>query len=102
MHFKSFWNVTNFTCKKQGEKVFFSASLNTNAQFDPNVMYELNDSPIPSEIIPQIQATLPSVGCGSNWENARSCIVNVRPDGYMEIISPAKQNFYKINGFWML
>lgn len=102
MHFKSFWNVSNFSCKKHGEKVFLSMSLNTSVQFDPNVVYDITDSPIPEEIIPKNQATLPSVGCGSNWENARSCIVNIRPDGYIEIISPVKQSFYKVNGFWML
>ena len=101
LHFADFWNITAFVCRKQGNKVFFNASFQTNAIVQANHMYDLNTASIPSELLPAEDSYLNAIAVAGDWTGATACVCNVLKGGTVEFMTPAVKAFYKISGSWI-
>ena len=98
-----FYDVTDFDLRKRGNEVFFNVSLSmqSGTQFDPNTLYSIGPSPMPSELRPNKVFFLSGYGCDSNWGNPTPISVFVDTRGYVQYCASSKKTYFKISGHWI-
>lgn len=97
-----FYDVSAFDMRMKGNEVFLniSISLQSSAQFDPNMPYIINTKPIPEELRPDKTYHLQGFGCDSNWGQATTMAVIIEPSGYIKYTAPSRSAFFKLSGHW--
>lgn len=98
-----FYDVRDFDLRKRGNEVFFNVSLSmqSGAQFDPNTLYSIGPSPMPSELRPKKVYFLNGYGCDSNWGNTTAISTFVDEKGYVRYCASSKKTYFKISGHWI-
>lgn len=98
-----FYDVTDFDLRKRGNVVFFNVSLSmkSGTQFDPNTLYSIGPSPMPSELRPNKVFFLSGYGCDSNWGNPIAISAYVDASGYVRYCASARKTYFKISGHWI-
>ena len=98
-----FYDVTDFDLRKRGNEVFFNVSLSmqSGTQFDPNTLYSIGPSPMPSELRPKKVYSLNGYGCDSNWGNPTAISAFVGEKGYVRYCASVRKAYFKISGHWI-
>lgn len=99
---QSFYYVEDYDLRKSGNRVDFnvSLSLQSGAQFDPNTLYSIGPSPMPSELRPQKVYFLNGYGCDENWGNPTAISAFVDEEGYVRYCASVRKAYFKISGHW--
>lgn len=103
MPIADFYDVTDFDLRKRGNEVFFNVSLSmqSGTQFDPNTLYSIGPSPMPSELRPKKVYSLNGYGCDSNWGNPTAISAFVGEKGYVRYCASVRKAYFKISGHWI-
>ena len=103
MPIADFYDVTDFDLRKRGNEVFFNVSLSmqSGTQFDPNTLYSIGPSPMPSVLRPQKVYFLSGYGWDSNWGNPTQISIFVDTSGYVRYCASTRKTYFKISGHWI-
>ena len=99
-----FYTVNDFDLRRIGKLVVFNISLmiSGGANFTPNTLYSIGQSPIISELIPSKTFYLNGFGCDAYWGNPTPMSVYIDQNGYIKYTAPSRSAFFKLSGHWFV
>ena len=99
-----FYTVNDFDLRRIGKLVVFNISLTISgdANFTPNTLYSIGQSPIISELIPSKPFYLNGFGCDAYWGNPTPMSVYIDQNGYIKYTAPSRSEFFKLSGHWFV